>query len=69
MVTYVTVERDMVDVIAKKHYGSHDGGTVEAVFNANPVLAAHPAFLPAGLVLTLPDLVTETTVATTRLWD
>lgn len=53
---YTTVERDRLDTICHRHYG-HLDGTVEAVLDANPRLSAQAGeWLPAGVVINLPDL-------------
>ncbi|MBO6553269.1 MAG: tail protein X [Roseitalea sp.] len=55
METYTTADGDMLDDICERHYGFHKG-TVEAVFAANQNLAAMPPVLPAGIVITLPEI-------------
>ena len=55
MIIYRTKEGDMVDAIAYRHYGHHVG-TTEAILNANHGLADHGLSLPAGLLITLPEL-------------
>lgn len=55
MQTYTTRPGDMVDHIAFRHYGHHNG-TSEAIYDANRGLAEQPAKLPGGLVINLPDL-------------
>jgi len=66
---HVTKEGDMVDLIAYRTYGYRPGST-EAVFEANPGLCEHPPILPAGIVITLPDLPARTAQnSTVRLWD
>lgn len=69
MLTYITRQQDMIDDICRRHYGSHDGGTVEAVLNANPALALQPPILPAGIAITLPDIVPPSAATPVRLWD
>lgn len=67
---YVTREGDMLDDIAWRHYGYH-AGTVEAILEANRDLSAHPPMLPAGLIITLPDMpaAAERSPKVVRLWD
>lgn len=67
-VEYRTRDGDTVDYIAWKHYGRQDG-TAEAVLEANPGLAGYGPLLPAGVVLTLPDVPTPPTKATIRMWS
>lgn len=67
--TYTTIAGDMVDAIAFKTYG-YRPGSVEAVFEANPGLCEQPPVLPAGLVITLPDLAATVPLPSpVRLWD
>lgn len=72
----VTVTEDWVrlDRLAKAVYGSERGGTVEALLNANPGLAALAAaqsgFLPRGTTVTVPTLPpTASDPALTRPWN
>lgn len=64
---YVTREGDRIDAICWKHYGRENAA--EAVFKANPRLAAHGAILPAGITIDLPDFETPTAAAAVKLWD
>jgi phage tail protein X len=66
-VQYRTSDGDMVDRICWKHYG-RTAGTVEAVLEANPGLAARGPVLPAGVIINLPDIVPETRVKP-GAWD
>lgn len=70
--TYTTLQGDMLDLIAYRHYGYHEG-TVEAILAhwANYRLADHPHVLPAGIVITLPELPSlgERMPQPVRLWD
>lgn len=68
MTTYTTVDGDMLDKVCWQHYGRHKG-TVEAVLNANRHLAEMPPILPAGVVVTLPDLPEQSEVSTFKLFD
>lgn len=67
---YVTEAGDQLDLIAWRHYGYHTG-TVEAILEANRDLSQHPPVLPAGLLISLPDLpkAAERRTGTVRLWD
>lgn len=68
---YQTRESDTLDRICWQYY-ARQSGAVEAVLEANRTLAlaAHGPILPAGLVITLPDLDAATTdTATISLWD
>jgi phage tail protein X len=53
--TIRTCDGDVLDALCHAYYG-FVAGTVEAVYAANPGLAARPQPYAAGLVLTLPDL-------------
>ena len=68
--TYTTRQGDMLDLIAWRHYGYHEG-TVEALLEANYGLAAQPHVLPSGLTIVLPELPTaaERRPQPVRLWD
>ena len=67
--TYTTKGGDMVDLIAYRAY-RYRPGSVEAVFEANPGLCEHPPILPAGIVITLPDLPARAAAySPIRLWD
>lgn len=50
-----TQQNDTVDALCWRHYG-RTAGVCEAVLAANPGLADHGPVLPAGLLITLPDL-------------
>jgi phage tail protein X len=69
MASYVTRARDMLDLIAWRHYG-FQAGTVEAILDANYGLAEQPPVLPAGLTIELPVLAKPRIVPqAVRLWD
>ena len=66
---YVTVDGDMVDLIAFEYYGRHAQNT-EEILNANPGLAAYGPVLPAGRAIKLPRINQQNTpVAFKKLWD
>ncbi|QKN87921.1 baseplate protein [Acinetobacter phage vB_AbaP_Alexa] len=66
---YRTKDGDTVDFIAWKQYGSTDNRVVEKVLAANLGLADIGPILPAGLVITLPDVEPEQKTAKVKLWD
>jgi phage tail protein X len=66
--TYRTIEGDMIDAIAYRHYGHHNG-TTEAILEANRGLAAQPMILPDGLIITLPDIDDTKAIQTVKLYD
>lgn len=70
MSEYITRQGDTVDYICWKTYGTTRGGVVEAVLEANTGLADQGVYLPAGLMIDLPDLAAPVqTVELIRLWD
>lgn len=69
MQSYVTSQGDQVDAIAAAYYGSTSNLVVEQVLEANPGLADYGAQLPAGLIITLPDIASPAQTQGTRLWD
>lgn len=67
---YNTKEGDMLDEICWKVYGRRAGRVTERVLDANPGLAELGPKLPAGLVVTLPDIEPQSENAgAVRLWD
>ena len=69
MQQYRTKSGDRLDQVCGQYYG-HQTGAVEAVLEANRGLAEHGPMLPAGLLISLPDLPTNTVSQTlVRLWD
>ena len=52
--TYTTRDGDVLDRICHAHYGREDA--IVAVYEANPGLAKKGIFLPARVVIVLPDL-------------
>ncbi|SKA81395.1 P2-like prophage tail protein X [Thiothrix eikelboomii] len=69
MRTYTTQDGDVLDALCYAEYGA-EHGTTEAVLAVNPILAQHPAVLPAGVVILLPDLQSSSPVKTqVQLWD
>jgi len=59
--TYRSRDGDMVDALAKAHYGRED--MTATVYEANPGLA-----LPAGILIRLPDPGPEPVRRPVRLW-
>lgn len=66
---YMTSDGDTADYIAWKHYGTQDGRVVEQMVDANPGLADIGPVLPAGIMVTLPDIQPEAAAQGVRLWD
>lgn len=63
-----TRQGDVVDQIALAFYG-RTGKATEAVLDANPHLADLPPVLPAGVLVTLPDLPTTPERKRLKLWE
>lgn len=64
-----TIQNDTVDALCWRHYG-RTAGVVEAVLLANPRLADHGPVLPAGVLVSLPDLQTPAPErAMVNLWE
>ncbi|MGR6474437.1 tail protein X [Pseudomonas juntendi] len=53
-----TQQNDTVDALCWRHYG-RTAGVVEAVLDANPGLADSGPVLPAGMLVTLPEIQTS----------
>lgn len=64
--TYTTKDGDTVDYICWKYYGSTNN--VVAVLEANVGLADTGPELPAGMVITLPEVTTATKQGV-KLWE
>jgi phage tail protein X len=67
--TYTTKDGDVVDALAYSYYGTLDGRVVEQLLAANKGLSDYGPILPAGVVITLPDITTDSTNQAVRLWD
>lgn len=69
MTRLVSIAGDTVDMMCRRHYGA-EVGYCEAVYTANPGLAALGAILPAGVVIVAPDVAPPVQRdAVVRLWD
>lgn len=67
LVTYRTMDGDVLDAIAYKHLGSSEA--VHALLHVNPGLAGMGAVLPAGLEVRIPQTVKASPrKKTVRLW-
>ena len=64
---YICKDDDMLDAICWQYYGNQSG-MLEAVLNANPLLANKGHKLKAGTKIILPEI-TNTNDAILRLWD
>jgi phage tail protein X len=67
--TYVTKDGDTADSIAWSYYGTRAGLVVEQLLDANKGLASYGPLLPAGITVTLPDVVQTQVTQVIRLWD
>ena len=68
MTTYTAKAGDTIDWLCWKYYGV-SSGAVELVLNANPRLSLNDPYLPAGTVITLPNLPKPVAVAPLlRIW-
>lgn len=63
---YRTSDGDQLDTLCYLHYG-HVKGTVEAVLDANRLLADEVQPLRAGILITFPDIA-ESVVEQVQLW-
>jgi len=70
-VTTYTVpgDEERLDRIARAIYGSERGGTVEALLEANPGLAAHGPFVPGGTVIEVPPAPEPVVATVVRPWE
>ncbi len=67
---YITKQGDVLDDVVWRQYGVGTWSVVQQVLDANPGLADHGAVLPAGLVVTLPEIENPTTTTkSVSLWD
>lgn len=65
---YRTSEGDTVDYIAWRHYGATDRRIVETLLQANPGLADRGDVLPAGVLVTLPEVEPVQAKRGVKLW-
>lgn len=61
------MQYDTVDAVCWRYYGRTQGMT-EIVLAANPQLAEVGPFLPHGMEIELPDVVSVPTTQTVQLW-
>ncbi|AUY89006.1 tail protein X [Klebsiella aerogenes] len=67
---YQTCDGDVLDAICARHYGTGNlSFTVTQVLEANRGLADLDAIYPAGIMITLPDLVPPVDDSPFSLWD
>ncbi|WP_441228025.1 tail protein X [Tardiphaga sp. 20_F10_N6_6] len=65
---YSTRDGDTADYIAWKHYGTTERLVVEQLLDANKGLADMGPLLPAGVIVTLPDIDTTEKATGVTLW-
>ncbi len=51
----ITTDVARIDRIAKELYGTEQDGTMEALLDSNPGLAAIGPFIPRGTILKVPE--------------
>ena len=68
MITYITKDGDVLDLICWKYYGSTNG-TIEKVLEANRHLANLDAVFAAGIKIILPDLTKAEEEKSVKLWS
>lgn len=69
MTQYMTSDGDTADSIAWRYYGTQSGRVVEQLLAANPGLADRGPILPAGILVSLPEIELESEAEVVRLWD
>ena len=70
MTTYtVKPGGERLDRIAKAIYGTEQGGTVEALLDANPGIAALGVIVPDGMVLAVPPQVVAPDAGYVVAWE
>lgn len=60
---------ERIDRIARAIYGTELGGTVEALLDANPGLAAHGPVMPEGTMIEAPEIVDTAPAAYVVAWE
>ncbi len=68
MSQYITKDGETLDYIVWKHYGKTDG-ILEQVLVINRHLARFDAVLPAGVVITLPEITQPSNNNKIKLWQ
>lgn len=69
MTQYRASDGDTVDYIAWRVYGTQGSQVVEQLLAANPGLAYLGPVLPAGTLVTCPEIDTTEKAQGIRLWD
>ena len=68
MTIYTSKDGETLDYIVWRHYGKTDG-ILEQVLTQNRPLAKYGAILPAGIKITLPDIIQDTNKNKIKLWQ
>lgn len=68
MTIYISKDGETLDHIVWRHYGKTDG-ILEQVLTQNRHLAKYGAILPAGIKITLPDIIQDTNKNKIKLWQ
>ena len=68
MTIYTSKDGETLDYIVWRHYGK-TAGIQEQVLVQNRHLAGYDAVLPAGVQITLPDIVQDTNKQKIKMWQ
>lgn len=60
---------ERIDRFARRIYGSEQGGTVEALLDANPGLATVALAIPGGTLIEVPDIDPQEAEPQLRPWE
>lgn len=66
--TIITQQGDILDALCSQHYG-YVVGAMEPVLETTPWLTEFAGWLPAGLVIQLPELQTSPQKDIVRIWS
>lgn len=69
MVQYLTKADDTLDEIAYRYYGHTNNKVVERILEANFGISQYGVFLPAGVLIELPEVRKTTETRKVKLWD
>lgn len=68
MTIYSSKDGETLDYIVWRHYGKTDG-ILEQVLTQNRHLASFGPILPAGVKITLPDIIQDTKKQKIKMWQ
>lgn len=69
MAQYLTKAGDTLDEIAYRYYGHTNNKVVEHILEVNFGISHHGVFLPAGVLIELPEVRQSTETRKVKLWD